>query len=239
LPGEGGEGVEFHGIREYRPGDSTTRIDWKRFAKSPNEDLRTTEFREENAATVALVINTDHDAYLSPEADKPNSVERSIDATGALVGSLLTSGERVGVAALGPTPLWISPDTGVAHLKRVESSLATSPPFQGSVSDEKFSPRWAREFHRRFPAATQVILLSPLSDTRYRFVIQRLRAYGHPVTVISPDPTVDETVGQRLASLERRIQVEELRESGVPVIDWDTDEDLAVELQTAASRWSF
>lgn len=239
IPAGGGEGVEFHSTREYRPGDPSTRIDWKRLARSTTDELTTVRFNEERAATVALVVDSDPGAHVAPDPDNPGAVERSIEAAGRLVGSLLRTGDRVGIAALGPTPLWFDAGTGVDHRKRLENNLATDPAFAPTAPrNGEFGPHWVKEFHRRFPTETQVILLSPLCGHRYRFLIRQLRAFGHPVTVISPDPTVDKTVGQRLVRTERRIRIEALRASGVRVVNWDLDEDAALALGRAAERWS-
>lgn len=239
IPAEGGEGVAFYATREYRSGDPTNRIDWKRLARSPSEELTTIEFREEHAASVAIAIETAGSAYTAAEPDEPTALERSIAAARRVCGSLLTTGDRVGIAALGPKPVWVSPGTGYDHREHVERTLATDDAFPSTAPEnDTFSPRWVREFHRRFPAETQVLLISPLTDPTYHFVIHRLRAYGHPVTVLSPDVTKGETVGERFVRLERRHRIESLREAGVRVVDWGGDEALGVALTRAGSRWS-
>jgi uncharacterized repeat protein (TIGR01451 family) len=239
IPAGGGEGVEFHSTREYRPGDSTARIDWKHLARSADDELTTVRYREERAATVVIAIDADAEAYLASGPDDPGAVERSVTAAGRLFGSLQDTGDRVGFAALGPRPSWIDPDAGLDHRTRVERALATDAAFPPTPPEEDSSyPRWAREFHRRFPAESQVILLSPLCDQRSRFLVRQLRGYGHPVTIISPDPTVDRTVGQRLARLERRLLIEALRETGVRVIDWGPEEELGIAIARGDARWS-
>ena len=239
IPAEGGEGVAFYATREYRSGDPTNRIDWKRLARSPSEELTTIEFREEHAASVAIAIETAASAYTAAEPDEPTALERSIAAARRVCGSLLTTGDRVGIAALGPKPVWVSPGTGYDHREHVERVLASDDAFPPTVPEsDTFSPRWVREFNRRYPEETQVLLVSSLTDPTYHFVIHRLRAYGHPVTVLSPDVTTGETVGDRLVRLERRHRIEALREAGIRVIDWAGEEDLGVALTRAGSRWS-
>lgn len=239
MPAGGGEGIEFHSTREYRPGDSMSRIDWKHLARSAEDELTTVRFREERAATVALVIDTYPIAYLANGSGDSNAVDQSLEAATRLTGSLLGDGDQVGVAALGETPLWISPDVGMDHRKRlaevlsIDSAFPPRPPESG-----EYHPRWVREFHRRFPTETQAVLLSPLCDERYLFLVRRLQGFGHPVTIVSPDPTVDGTVGERFARIDRRMRIEALRQAGVRVIDWDPSEPLATAVSKASERWS-
>jgi len=61
---DGGTGVEFQSVREYHPGDSLTRIDWNRRARTG--ELTTVEFREERAATVVILVDCRRSAYVGP-----------------------------------------------------------------------------------------------------------------------------------------------------------------------------
>lgn len=238
-PAGGGEGTEFHSTREYRPGDSMSRIDWKHLARSADDELTTVRYRQQRAASVALVVDVYSVAYLATGSEDHVVVDQSVVAASRLAGSLLDDGDQVGIAALGDSPLWVTPDVGLDHRRRITELLATDPAFPPVPPQSgEYRPRWVREFHRRYPTETQVILLSPLCDRRYPFLIRQFRGFGHPVTVISPDPTVDRTVGQRLTRVERRLRIETLRENGVRVIDWDPTESLAVAVGRAAERWS-
>jgi Uncharacterized conserved protein (some members contain a von Willebrand factor type A (vWA) domain) len=49
-----GVGLEFYGIREYRPGDRVRRLAWKAFARYG--DLAIVEFEEERATEVAIIL---------------------------------------------------------------------------------------------------------------------------------------------------------------------------------------
>jgi len=56
--------------------------------------------------------------------------------------------------------------------------------------------------------------------------VRTLEAAGHPVTVVSPDTTAGESVGNRLAARERTTRIRALRRLGVPVVDWQTGDHL-------------
>jgi uncharacterized protein (DUF58 family) len=94
------------------------------------------------------------------------------------------------------------------------------------------------ELRKRLDADTQVILLSPLPDDGIVEAALSLEAGGNPVTVVSPDVTTADTVGGRLARVERDNRVHSLHQSGVPVIDWDPNRPLGTVLLRAAERWS-
>ncbi|SEO44959.1 conserved repeat domain-containing protein [Halogranum amylolyticum] len=231
----GGTGLEFHSTREYRHGDPLKRVDWRRLARSG--DLATLEFREERAATVVLVVDARTEAYLAGDEEE-NAVERSVDAASQAFSSLLDSGDRVGIAAFGPEECWLAPGAGNDHRARARELLATHPALSSTPSDGKFFPSIRlRRLLRRLPTDAQILLFSPLTDDYPASIARQLDATGHPVTVVSPDPTADDTPGHRLARLERRNRASRLRQAGLRVVDW-REGSLAPVLTRAAARWS-
>ncbi|EMA39454.1 hypothetical protein C448_14645 [Halococcus morrhuae DSM 1307] len=205
----GGSGVAFHTTREYRPGDPLSRIDWNRKAKTG--DLSTVDFREERAA----------------------AVERSVAASGALYVALTDAENPVGIAALAPESCWLAPGLGASHRARARELLATHPALAPTPPEEPFFPSIRlRRLRRRLPSEAQLLVCSPLCDDYIVGLLQRLDASGHRVTVLSPDPTSDETPGQRVARTERTLRLSTLRAAGIPVVDWGA-ESLAVALARA------
>lgn len=232
----GGAGLEFHSTREYRHGDPAKRVNWARYARTG--ELSTLQFREERAATVVLCIDARNESYLAPEPEEPNAVERGVDAASQSFSALVDAGDRVGVAAFGPGDCWLSPGTGADHRAKARELLATHPALAPTPSGDRFLPTtWLRRFRRRLPADAQLILFSPVADDFSVTVARRLDAYGHAVTVVSPDPTRDDTPGHQLARVERAARLSALRGAGIRVVDWG-DEPLATELDRAAARWS-
>jgi len=67
-----GEGVEFTSVREFRSGDSLSRVDWNRFAR--DRELATVEFREERKATVVLLLDLRAPAYVQAGEEELNAV---------------------------------------------------------------------------------------------------------------------------------------------------------------------
>jgi uncharacterized protein (DUF58 family) len=214
----GGDGIEFHTVREYEPGDSMTRIDWNRRARTG--ELTTLEFRRERATRVVLLVDTRSTARVGHDPGAPDAVERSVGATQRVFPALLAAGHQVGIAAFGPEECFLAPDTGASHRQRGQDLLATHPAFRTGGEPDETRRMWLRKFRKQLPENTQLLLFSPLLDERAVRVVGGLEAYGHPVTVVSPDPTATETPSQRLLCARRRVLVTDLRQTGVPVLDW-------------------
>ncbi|WP_254768733.1 DUF58 domain-containing protein [Salinilacihabitans rarus] len=229
---EGGGGTEFHSVREYRRNDPLSRIDWNRHARTG--ELATLQFHEERAARVLVLVDARRDAYLAPEPDAAHAVDRSVDAAGRIAATLLERGDTVGLAGLGPTdrrsgdgwyPCWLAPSSGHDHRVRFRELLATHPQFSTiPPTDGALWLTQLRTVRRRLSAETQVVLLTPLCDRGSVEIARRLDSRGHPVTVVSPDPTAERTTSQQLARVARRIRRFDLQRAGIPVVDWRADE---------------
>ncbi len=231
-----GSGVEFSATRAYRPGDPLNKIDWNRMARTG--ELASVEFTPERAATVVLMLDARQEAYLSPIPTERHAVDKSIDGIGAVGVTLLAAGNEVGIAVLGPNDAWLSPSTGRVHEHRMRTMLATHRAFSSKPPDAHLLRyAWLRRFTQRFPSSGQLVIWTPLCDDGIVALVRRL-AVRAPVTVVSPDPTTDETPGQRLARVERSVRIATIRGLGVRVVDWEWDQPLAVALARARRGWS-
>lgn len=233
----GGAGVEFHSVREYRRGDPLRRVDWNRRARTG--EFATLEFREERASCVVCLIDARDAAYVTHRPDAPHAVDRSVEAAGSVATTLFQSGNRVGIGTFGPTECWLAPATGRTHRARFRDrlvthrALASTPPAEAVDLDEH-----VQSLRRRLPVDAQILLFSPLVDREAATAARLLDAYGHPVSVVSPDATATRTAPQRLALAIRRMRIGQLRRSRVPVVDWRADESLPAALTRASRRWS-
>jgi uncharacterized repeat protein (TIGR01451 family) len=234
---DGGEGIEFHSTREYRAGDSLSRIDWNRHARTG--ELATLRFREERSATVVLLLDVRVEAYVRSDEDSPHAADRGMAAATSVFPALLEAGNRVGVAAFGPTEVWLAPGLGADHRARARELFTADPALSPEKPDDPFyfSVR-LRRLRKRFPEDAQVILFSPLRDDRVARLARLLTAYGHLVTVVSPDPTSTETAGHRLVAAERDARITGLREAGVRVANLPADMSTEAALARAGKRWS-
>jgi uncharacterized protein (DUF58 family) len=110
----GGEGVEFHSIREYRRGDSMSHIDWRRLARTG--ELATVNYREEQAAAIVFVIDARPAVTARPPAGGPTTTDYAVYAAAQGFVSLTEAGHQVGVTTLSPTSdrTWVPPGRGDA-----------------------------------------------------------------------------------------------------------------------------
>jgi len=232
-----GDGVEFYATREYQPGDPMSRIDWNRRARTG--ELTTVEFRNERSASVVIVVDTREEAYVSPEPYAHHAVDRAVDAAGQLFVTLADSGDRVGITALGDNSCWLAPGSGVDHRDSARELLATHPAFSPVPRvTRSVVIRHRNRLRKRLSAGTQVIVLTPLCDEFGSQFARRLDERGYPVTVISLNPTANQTTAQRFAKVSRRLRVSNLRSNGIPVIDWAWDDSITATLARFNERWS-
>lgn len=232
----GGSGVEFHTVREYRPGDPLKRIDWRRKARTG--DLATIEFREERAAIVVFVIDTRVEGYVTDEYDV-SAVEHAIKATGALGRGMMDDGNSVGVASFGPSWTYVPPGLGRNHEVRLRDRLSLGDGFSPTPDRSNFVPGLAlRRIQKHAPDNAQIVFCSPVVDELAVETVRRLEAHGHAVTVVSPDVVHQDTVGTKVERLERDERIRKIRLTYGRVLDWDVREPLDVALEGARRRWS-
>ncbi|THE65042.1 DUF58 domain-containing protein [Salinadaptatus halalkaliphilus] len=226
---DSGPGLEFHSVRAYQPGDAVGRIDWNRYART--NELSTVSFHDERSAVVIPAIDARRDAYYTPEFFAgEHAVDRSVTGAASAVDTLLTERHSVGLASIGPEPLWLSPGTGDAHRERARALLTSHdsidprPPASAGYDLGQFE---------RLPSDAQLLLFSPLCDDTILEIVRTLRARGPSVAIVSPDPTTTDDPARAVAHLERSRRIDEVRGLGVPVVDWAWDRSFEDALRRA------
>ncbi|WP_049968977.1 MULTISPECIES: DUF58 domain-containing protein [Haloferax] len=241
-----GPGVEFHSVREYRPGDPPSRIDWRRKAKTG--EFSTVAFHEHRRQRVLVVVDARAEAYVAWDGGGDGDgngngepvVQRGVAAAAALVSRFRSAGVPVGLAALSPRSCRFPPGRGGDHHRRLQEALVASPAFGWEPPDGEVDASAAvREIHRRVRADTRVVFVSPLSDDPSVTAARRFDAHGHPVSVLSPDPaarTRARGYESGYASLARERRLRRLRAAGIPASDWDPTEPLREVTRSGQSR---
>jgi uncharacterized repeat protein (TIGR01451 family) len=229
----GGQGIEFYSSRDYRHGDPLSQFDWKRYARTREET--TIEYRVEQAAHLVLLVDARRVAYRAPPK-QPHGVAYSVAAAEDLLEGLLDAHNDVGIAALGCDTCWLEPGRGPQHRVRARRHLVSHEAFSAIPHDPEEEPPLDEQVDHllgRIRTATQVILLTPMCDAEIAKAARTFEVYGHHVTVISPDVTSDETLGQRLATMDRQNCIADLRAVGIPVVEWRPSTPLATALSAS------
>ncbi len=222
-----GSGTDFWGIREYRPGDSLRRLNWRLAGRYPRR-LFTNQYQSEEIADFGLIV--DARSLIGSQEVESAMFEASIRAAAALAEVLLGKGNRVALLVFGENTSCLFPAYGKRQLNFVmhelcRARLGRNLPF-----------RYLEYFPTRvFPAQSVVIVFSTL-DPQDIDTYARLRSYGYEVVLISPDPVeldargIKQSAGDewavRAAKVERAAQLRSLLEMGVEVIDWQVDQPL-------------
>lgn len=245
-----GSGIEFHSTRAYQPGDPMNRIDWNRLARTG--ELTTVDYRQERSVTVVVVVDARPDAALAAAADEPDAVDLNAYAAHRAAMSLLEDGNRVGVSVFGRRDDWLEPGAGEAHERRVRESIAAAPEAAGRRSTlhrERRAPDGGRRrgsgqgssfrtLREGMPSDAQALVVSGATDSFPVDLARELGVHGHDVTVLSPDVTGTQTVGGRLAGLDRSATLSAARDRGARTVDWDPSEPLSLSIARALEGWS-
>ena len=231
----GGPGLTFHSTREYRPGDPTNRIDWRRLART--DTLSTINFREQQSARVVLVVDGRPPSRVAPAAGHPTGAELAGYAAERAYDALTGAGHQAAVTALGLDTdrlPWVpaAADGGSAAearalFERVQAADGggVTRTDEGPIDPDP-TVEAARALTARLPPDAEVIVCSPLLDDHPVSVVEAVREQGYPVTVLSPDVTAATTPGGRLMAAAREDRTTALSVRGVTVVDWDRTEDL-------------
>ncbi|RKS83804.1 putative repeat protein (TIGR01451 family) [Haloarcula quadrata] len=256
----GGNGLAFYAIREHQSSDPMSRVDWNRLAKT--NELATIEFKETRAATVITLVDSRHS--VAGEANAPTAVQFCAYAAQQVGSALLGMDNRVG-AAVYDSGETLQPSANRAQeqrlkrfLKGVVSGSATGPSgtrdswlfdtntrTRPAESSTEMADRYGiadggdavATLDRSIPSESQVVFCTPLLDDRAADAAKRLAAYGHAVTVVSPDMTGGDSPGRTVERIDRTARLDTLRGT-VRVVDWTPTEPLAKALIRATERWA-
>jgi uncharacterized protein (DUF58 family) len=226
-----GEGIEPGDIRPFAPGDQVRHVNWR--ATLRLGPLHVTQHHRERNADVVLMLDT-----LS-EVGAPGATVVDVAVRGAatLAAAYLARKDRVGLIEYGGQLRWVRPGSGRAQLQRVlDTLLDASVVFTYVTRDVDLIPP------RILPTQALVLALSPLLDGRFVRAATNLAARGFDLVVIAVSPVASARaavrggrvtdLAARLWSLERRVQLDELRRRGLTIVDWDGVEPLDVALAT-------
>jgi len=132
-----GQGETFWQFRRYQPGDATSRIDWRRSARSQRVYIRQTEW--EAAQSVWLWRDASRSMEYRSSAGLSTKADRAELLLLALASLLIRGGEHVALLGEGQPPAG-----GRAALQRIAARLETSAASTASLPAFEPLPRYAR-----------------------------------------------------------------------------------------------
>lgn len=239
--GRAGTGMDFLGVRPFRPGDRLGHVDQR--ASARRDEPYIIEFERLGIADLAFILDMREEA--NPLGEGGESVlELSIEAELSLAEACLSRGDRVCHMGYGSPLEWVGPGYGRRQLERVRAALAkASPSGAEAFMSLGLLPGFA------FPPSALIALFSPLLP-RDAGPIAALRARGREVVVISPDPVAVQastvkpcpelSAAAALARAERRALIGLLESRGILTISWAPERPFAEALAEAIPRlWAW
>lgn len=150
-----GEGMEFHQLREYRPGDSLRQIDWK--ATSRRRTLISREYQDEQNQQVLVML--DGGRRLAMPVNGLTGFDHALNATLLLAWSALKQNDKAGALLFSTDePRWLPPVQGRHGLNHLLNSLYDLHPSQ-HASDFSLA---ARQLIQRSRRRALVVLVTRL-----------------------------------------------------------------------------
>jgi len=240
VTSRGGSGIEFHSLRDYKGSDPLSRVEWKHLAKTGN--LATKNFKEERSANIILVIDAREVSNRKAEKGHPTGTDLSAYAAKRAYSALLKSRHKPGIAILGVNNSdidvttnsalipYIKPGRSRTKRRKVDKVLT-----QVQKADKKNEADLKSKLYKMLPPNAQVIFFTPLLDDRLTNAMKILDRHGYPGIVVSPDVTYSDTPASRLEKIRRDIRLKDVR-SYAPVVDWDINQPMSIQVSKALRR---
>lgn len=232
-----GIGTEFFGIRDYAPGDTFKRINWKSFARFNNPMVN--EYELESTTDVIIIV--DARGIQSMGTLKHNPMEYGIKAAVSITSHFLKRRDRVGLIAYGPVDghlKWVYPESGKKQLYKIIEELVA---LQAS-GDFLLNGVIYEAVTHMLPKKAVIIFISSLEgDWSIPKAIEDLTARGFNIIILSPSPvdieyslhTVDANydLAHRILTFERKNFISQIRNTGARVVDWNPTLPLVASLK--------
>lgn len=231
---QAGEGIEFRSVREYRHGDSVSRIDWRQYAKTG--DLTTVEYREERALRFLILVDVRAETHQVPAPGYPSGMETTAYAGRLLYEALEGAGHNVAAAAVGVSTAGLG-GKGLAWIDDRDPRPPTDVfELAENASQNRIQPGIQKQIRTLLRPDTHVIVVSPVPDEWPIDMCRELRVGGYTTTAIVPEWATDTTLGGRISGMEWDLRVTRLAKQGIDTIRWPRDESLRRSLERSLSE---
>jgi uncharacterized protein (DUF58 family) len=213
------------------------RVNWRASSRYPDL-LFINEFEQERVADVGIVV--DARSRSNAISHQCSMLDYSARAAASLAAAFLRDGNRVALLVYGGPVDWTFPGYGKTQLQRILAALARC-----HAGESEYFDQLQQIPSRLFPAYSQLVLVSPLLKDDVGPLV-RLRARGHPLMVITPDPvsleasssarTQEARLAERIARAQRILLLRSLRRAGIRCIEWVVTQPLIPSIQPGLSR---
>jgi uncharacterized protein (DUF58 family) len=209
------------GVRDYQPGDSMRRIDWK--ASARRQTLQSKVYEPSATMHLLLAVNV-HTMAASWQGFQPEMLERLLSASASVARHAFESGYAIGLVANGSypqsdRPMRVPVGRSSDQLGRVLEALAVVHPLTMASLDSVIDTEAAR-----FPYGATLVCVSSIMDEALAGSLLRVARAGHTVTVVSLAEREDEfdemLPGIRVYNIARAMHSLEARDGHLPIPTW-------------------
>ena len=240
VTSRGGSGIEFHSLRDYKGSDPMSRVEWKHLAKTG--DLATKNFREERSGDIVLVIDAREVSNRKAEKGHPTGTDLSAYAAKRAYTALLKSRHKPGIAVLGVDNSEIDVTTDSALIPYIEPGRSRTKRrkvdqvlTEVQKADKKNEVDLKSKLYKMLPPNAQIVFFTPMLDDQLTSAIKVLDRHGYPSIVVSPDVTYSDSPASRLEKIRRDLRLKQVR-SFAPVVDWDINQPMSIQVSKALRR---
>ncbi len=220
-----GEGIEFGDLRQYIPGDSIKKINWKASARTGL--LHVNEYARERNSDIVLMV----DSFRNFGPAGNSYLDLAARTAGALAFRFLSGKNRVGFIEFGGRFIWLLPGLGTRQWYRILEDL----------TDMEVKERYATQDitavpPRILPPQALVIAITPFLDSRFKEAVLDLFNRGFDTVTLSLSPSelirrivADNPVNRAamdIWEMEKENELMSLRKIGLPILRWDPEEPL-------------
>lgn len=176
-----GQGIEFHGVREYVPGDDVRLIDRNVSARHQKPYIK--QFVEERELSVVFLVDQSGSTRFGSKTETRADVMARLVAV--LAFSAVTNNDKVGCLLFSETPeKWISPRKGRSHALRVVREVLYRKPEGRGTSIAAALEMAVRVLKRR----SLIFLLSDFRDSGYETALAIAARRHEVVPLVFYDP---------------------------------------------------
>ncbi|MFA4718665.1 DUF58 domain-containing protein [Pyrococcus kukulkanii] len=208
-----GEGLEFHAVREYHPGDPMKYINWKATAKSGK--IMVNEYESERKVDVVVIVDATYKAT--------KIFDHMMRAAASILLDALENGMSFGLLISEAVPIWVNVDYGKRHFFRCIDVLSMAKPDKNNLIFYQVD----HLIRTKIPPRAQIVFISPFLTQESEDSLKLLYSFGYKVVAISPNPyslwkprEKEEELAIKILDLKRKARLKRLKRYAL-VIDWD------------------